>query len=150
MTPAPNRRWFRYSLRTLFVVVTLSAGCIAEPPSAMPELVSASILRDVGFEFKGGKLEWGDPKWEEIRITDPKTLAKLESFFPNYRQRPTNSVAGLWMTGYEVYFNFSQGEPVRVAVAHELNSAPAWSIGIGDFETNGDFKAFVRTLSAKH
>jgi hypothetical protein len=25
MTPAPNRRWFAYSLRTLFVVVTLAA-----------------------------------------------------------------------------------------------------------------------------
>jgi hypothetical protein len=26
MTPAPNRRWFRFSLRTLFVVVTI-LGC---------------------------------------------------------------------------------------------------------------------------
>jgi hypothetical protein len=25
MTPAPKRRWFRYSLRTLFVVVTVAA-----------------------------------------------------------------------------------------------------------------------------
>src|SRR5580704_6804290 len=26
MTPAPKRRWFRYSLRTLFVVVMVAAG----------------------------------------------------------------------------------------------------------------------------
>ena len=26
MIPAPNRRWFRFSLRTMFVVVTL-VGC---------------------------------------------------------------------------------------------------------------------------
>ncbi len=29
MTPAPNRRWFRYSLRTLFVVVTVFSAWLA-------------------------------------------------------------------------------------------------------------------------
>ena len=80
-----------------------------------------------------------------VRVSDPTTLARLESFFPNYRERPTSDAARGWIVGHTVYFDFPQGVTIRVAVSENQNAA-FWSVGRGDFRTIGDFKAFVDSL----
>ena len=48
MTPAPKRRWFAYSLRTLFVVMTVAAiACTAIPPTIAWLFPAKSVLDDV-------------------------------------------------------------------------------------------------------
>jgi hypothetical protein len=80
-----------------------------------------------------------------VRISDPKTLARLESFFPDYRDRPSSEVARGWEVGHNVYFDFPQGVTIRIAVSENQNAA-FWTAGRGDFRTHGDFKAFVDAL----
>jgi hypothetical protein len=80
-----------------------------------------------------------------VRISDPKMLARLESFFPNYRDRPSSEVARAWEVGHNVYFDFPHGVTIRIAVSENQNAA-FWTAGRGDFRTHGDFKAFVDAL----
>jgi hypothetical protein len=141
VTPAHKRRWLHWSLTSLFVVATTACGCIREQPAPNLKLISAIILHEVVSKDL-------DAKWDVIRVDDPTKLVKLESFFPNYRQRPTSDKAGAWMVGYEVYFNFPQGQCVHVSVSSDGNGADNWTVGSGDFEVHGDFKAFVNSLSS--
>ncbi len=138
MIPATKRRRFGFSLLGLLAATVGTSGCTPPPSTSHTQPISATILREVVPQD-------GEAKWEVVRITDRKTLDKLESFFPNYRQRPGSSVAGGWMLGYEVYFNFPNGRSVRVLVSE--NPRPdAWSVGDGDFAVRGDFQAFVDGL----
>lgn len=132
-----NRRWFRFGLRTMFMVATTLLGCSGDQPLAQ-QLVSATLLRE-------GISESGDPTWQVIRINDDATLAKLESFFPGYRQRPRGGPAGGWMRGYEVYFNFPSGESMHVVVEAKPH-VRSWTINGGDLEIQGDFQAFAAGL----
>jgi predicted PurR-regulated permease PerM len=61
MTPAPKRRWFRWSLRTLFVVVTVAA-------------VMAVVARPVVREFE--------------RARRPTVFHSLKRFPPPVCHRP--------------------------------------------------------------
>ena len=83
-----------------------------------------------------------------VRVADPAKLSALEAFFPGYRRRPTSDTAGGWMAGHQVYFDFAGGETVCVTVSKN-EDAGSWSAGRGDFETNGDFNAFVAGLPGK-
>lgn len=80
-----------------------------------------------------------------ITITDSKTLATLESFFPAYRTA-RSSRAGAWIARHEIIFHFSDGSTTRVTTAddHEV-----WSNGHGDIPTRGNFTAFVKSLQTQ-
>jgi hypothetical protein len=80
-----------------------------------------------------------------IRILSPQKVAALEAFFPNYHKRPTSGRAGSWEEGYAVYFDYPNGESFRVGLSTNVDD---WSMGRGDFDTRGDFKAFVAGLQA--
>ena len=133
----------RFTSTSLLIIVSLSVVLFgvraAEQPPKISKPVSALIVPE------GLVLKDGVGKTEAIRITDPKKLAKLESFFPKYRQRPASDIAGGWDTGYLVYFDFPRGESVRVTVS-ENEDAAYWTLGRGDFKTQGDFKGFVENL----
>lgn len=108
-----------------------------EVPPIMATIVVAGVLdRDGVGELKA------------IRITDREKLSTLEAFFPDYRQRPANDTGAGWMRGYDVYFEFPGGETITVTVSQNEN-AGSWSVGRGDFETKGDFNAFVAGLVKK-
>jgi hypothetical protein len=81
-----------------------------------------------------------------IRIVAPDKLSALEAFFPNYRLRPSSGRASAWIAGYQVYFDFPGGETIHVTVS-ENEKGHFWSVGHGDFDTNGDFFQFVEELS---
>jgi len=79
------------------------------------------------------------------RLTDKKQHAALEAFFPNYRSRPTGG-GNAWYPDYEVYFNFMDGETVRLEVTLK-RTPPLWrAFGRGDHELKGDFQKFVGGL----
>ncbi len=88
---APKRRWFRFSLRTLFVVVTISAvvlgwrayslnwiqerqkaGVLAEPPWDVPRIVVGSE------EGSAPGLLWlfGERGYDRLRIAFPDEADK--------------------------------------------------------------------------
>src|SRR5262249_48277437 len=86
------------------------------------------------------------------RLTDAKQLAALEAFFPDYRNRPVGkgrpgfATHGAWYPDYEVYFNFDEGETVRLEVTLR-GYFPRWrAFGRGDHELKGDFRKFVSGL----
>ena len=59
MTPASNRRWFRFSLRTLFVVVTLV--CIALGWDAAKVIQRNALLGQIKFREGSTLVDWSDP-----------------------------------------------------------------------------------------
>ena len=126
-------------LIALGTVAALVAVRAAEKPAKDAEPVSALVV------VEGTLSRDGVGRTEAVRIVDPKTIAKLESFFPKYDQRPSGNVAAGWEVGHRVYFDFPNGESVRVTVSANENAA-FWSLGQGDFETNGDVTAFVESL----
>lgn len=83
-----------------------------------------------------------------ISLSDGDKLRELEKFFPNYDRNPSSNTAAGWKAGYRVYFNFPYGRSVRVTVSGNDNGQ-TWSVGDGDFKTNGDFAAFFEKLKPK-
>jgi hypothetical protein len=79
------------------------------------------------------------------RFREPTEVESLEKCFPNYRERPSSNMAAGWKMGAEVFFNFPQGNTVRVAVAHDQDNGDPilWSVGKGDFRVAGDFYKMV-------
>lgn len=82
---------------------------------------------------------------EAISILNQQKIADLEALFPNYRSRPSSSMAAGWMTGWEIYFNFPKGRTIRVIVSQN-DDGQTWSTGDGDFATAGKFKAYLEQL----
>ncbi|HYO08298.1 MAG TPA: hypothetical protein VER17_04955, partial [Tepidisphaeraceae bacterium] len=80
-----------------------------------------------------------------VRVADPAKLAALDAFFPDYARRPRGNTAAGWIAGHHVYFDLPGGDTVRVAVSANDEGA-TWSAGQGDFDSRGDFKAFVAAL----
>jgi hypothetical protein len=80
------------------------------------------------------------------RVTEPKQVAALAAHFPGYEKRPSSAAAAGWEKGYEVYFDFPDGVSVRLMVSSPKNRPTHWSVGRGDFETEGDFHKFVAVL----
>ena len=81
---------------------------------------------------------------DALRITNPAHIVTLESFFPNYRDRPQSGMAGGWEAAYYVYFDFRNGEAVRITVSADMDST-SWSTGHGDFAVRGNFHEFVKS-----
>jgi hypothetical protein len=82
------------------------------------------------------------------RLTDGKQLSALEGFFPNYRSRLPVEGGNAWYPDYEVYFNFSGGETLRLEATLKRTPAlwRAFERGDGDHELKGDFRKFVASL----
>ncbi len=120
----------------------LKAGKFAEAPAKDSQPLMATIV------VQGILNRDGVGEFKAIQIRDGKKVSALEAFFPNYRQRPTNNTGAGWMAGYQVYFDFPGGETINVTVSQN-ETAGSWSAGRGDFETNGDFNAFVADLVKK-
>lgn len=78
------------------------------------------------------------------RIVEPKAVAKLESYFPRYRDRPGSRQAGAWEAAWEVYFDLPKGETVRITVSEPGESA--WGTGSGDLPVGREFYKFVEEL----
>ncbi len=108
------------------------------PLTQNPKLISATLHRE-------RLLADENTVWDTIPIDDAVTLAKLESFFPGYRQRPAGFAPGGWMTGYEIDFNYSDATSVHVVVEAKP-SVEVWSSGNGDHPIRGDFRAFADGL----
>jgi hypothetical protein len=89
--------------------------------------------------------ELGIARLESISIVNRDTIQTLESFFPNYRSLPGSDIAGGWKAGIHVYFDFPLGRTIRVTVAKN-DDGKTWSVGHGDFRTQGDFEKFVNDL----
>src|SRR6266581_4560829 len=135
----------------VFVWLTAALLCVAIVPCATAqekeapkELESALVVI------------FGDARKGEVskvhRLTDAKELAALEAFFPNYRSRPIGkgkpgiAAGGAWRPEYEIYFNFHEGETVRLEVGLK-GLYPRWrAFGRLDHELKGDFRKFVTGL----
>ncbi len=87
-------------------------------------------------------------RFSTIGVQDPKLIAAIEAFFPNYRNSPSSNVAAGWERGYVVFFKFPNGQTTSVTVAGKGNG-PFWTQGRGDFETKGDFKQFAEGLKKR-
>jgi hypothetical protein len=87
----------------------------------------------------------GVGKFTAISVSDSQKIARLESFFPNYREFPSSDMAGGWKAGSHVYFDFANGRTVRVTVSQN-DDGKTWSIGNGDLKTHGDFDGFIKHL----
>src|SRR5262249_29835106 len=74
---------------------------------------------------------------------EPAQIAALERCFPDYRKRPSSNENGGWKFGYEVYFNFPEGNTVRLTVSADRSRPGVWSVGRGDFPVAGDFYKLV-------
>ena len=95
-----NRWTWTAALMTLVLLVTFVALRAAEKPKKSDQPVSALIV------VEGIISRQGVGEMKAIRVVDRKKLSSLESFFPNYRKRPSSNIAGAWKAGYRVYFNF--------------------------------------------
>jgi hypothetical protein len=87
----------------------------------------------------------GVGKLEAISVVGREKIAKLESFFPNYAKHPSSDIAGGWKAGAQVYFDCGHGRTVRVTVSAN-DDGRTWSVGQGDFKTDGDFDGYVKEL----
>jgi hypothetical protein len=140
-----------WTRRTLFLL-TACAGLAAL--TAFSELVNARDAKAhprpssavILFEEPAGRDGVGELK--AIRLTDPKKLILLESFFPDYRKRPDSDDAAAWEAAYRIYFDFPNGEALRVSVSRN-DQAGRWSVGRGDFRTKGDFTRFIADLVSR-
>ena len=127
-------------LATLLASLTIcSLGCQPQDPQGAP---SGAVVVVEGVHSRQGVGEF-----TAFSILDRQTIAKLEAFFPGYRDCPSSQAAGGWEAGYEVYFNFADGRALRVMVS-ENGGGDTWSMGSGDFATQGDFQRFVDDLRA--
>lgn len=90
----------------------------------------------------------GIAKNNAISIVNPQLIAKLEAFFPKYRDTPSSDLASASEIGYRVYFNLPNGRTLRVSVS-ENGGGDTWTMVGGDLKTNGDFRAFVEALQGK-
>jgi hypothetical protein len=78
-----------------------------------------------------------------IAFRTAEQIAALEKYFPDYRRRPASfAVSGGWEACYEIYFNFPQGNTVRLTAPAE-GEAPCWSAGRGDFPLDRGFYKLV-------
>ena len=125
------------ALSTILAISMLLYG--GEPPAAHARPTDALVVRE-GVLPRGGVGEVS-----AIRVADPEKLAALEAFFPGYRKRPSSELAGAWMAGHRVYFNFPGGETIRVTVS-ENDKGRSWTVGRGDFATAGKFVGFAEGL----
>jgi hypothetical protein len=123
----------------LFSILLLSIGgflLVASSDGATTKLVSAEI---VTIRSTAG----GKPA--AIIITDPKSLATLETFFPAYRTAKS-SKAGAWIARHQITFRFSDGSAAKVTTSDNDNNE-IWSNGHGDFSTRGRLTPFVENLT---
>ena len=144
---APDGQWIgELKLPTIEVVVTdqqVSADKSkkANKSKKSDQLISALIV------IEGTISRQGVGEMKAIRVVDLKKLSSLESFFPNYRKRPSSNEAAPWEAEYRVYFNFPDGKSIRLTVSHSGNPR-FWDVGRGDFELKGDFNKFVASLQS--
>lgn len=124
------------SMRTLFMVLAALTvtGCGGSP--AAPGAAGTATIVVIGNK--------GVAKTH--LVSDQKKVAALEEFFPNYRKRPTHPVSVGWAAGYFVYFDFPQGESVKLVVSPTTMQQVSWTMGQGDFPVKGDFAKFLSEL----
>ena len=115
----------------------------ADPPPEPPTVPDTGGLRGALIVYHNDSGTAAPP----VHVSDAAQLAALEGFFPGYRKRPHSNIAGGWRLGYEVYFNFPDGNTVRVIVSSPKNDPTHWSIGGGDFRVKGDFHTFAAKLA---
>ena len=79
-------------------------------------------------------------------VSGKEKMAALEAFFPDYHKRPTSTVSAGWKAGYFVYFDFPDGESVKMIVSPTTHKQVLWSMGRGDHKVEGDFAKFLSAL----
>lgn len=131
----------RFGIATTVVLVTVSAAWIAyavlDKQNESPHRVMVIIEG-----IHSGK---GVGQLTAISVVDRKRIEAIEEFFPNYQQRPSSGEAGAWIAGAAIYFDFTNGQSVRVTVSQN-DDMKWWSVGDGDFEVNGEFAAYLKEL----
>ena len=126
--------------RTAAIVFALIASLACAGERRAPEQPeSAVIVIESSFSRQG------IARNSAVTIHDPQTIAKLEAFFPKYKDIPFSDLASGWEHGYTVYFNFPKGKTLRVIVSQN-GGGDTWSMVGGDLKTNGDFARFVKAL----
>lgn len=136
---------------TIFVCSTIALLCVAVVPCATAQKPEAPKELESALVVVFGNAEKGEVS-KVHRLTDAKQLAALEAFFPDYRSRPIGksrpgfAAGGAWYPDYEIYFNFHEGETVRLEVTLP-GYFPRWrAFGRRDHELKGDFRKFVAGL----
>ncbi len=125
-------------------IATVAVLTVTAKEAAIPQTAPLSaVIVTEGVHSRGGLAQL-----QAISILDLPTVEKLAAFFPKYDQRPTSKSAAGWEAGYRVYFNFKNGETICVTVSKNNNS-DTWTIGKGDFDTQGDFVPFVEELQKR-
>jgi hypothetical protein len=122
------------------LVTGVSVWMVAGERGAKDESPHKVVIVSAGVHSREGV-----GKFEAFSVVDREKIAKLESFFPDYRTHPSSDIAGGWKAGWHVYFDFRNGRTVRVTVSQN-DDGKTWSIGHGDFQTHGDFDAFLKQL----
>jgi hypothetical protein len=89
MPPAPKRRWFRFSLRTLFVVVTVGCIWLAWNVNIVQQ---RKAVRERARVEKASKRLWGIRFIVEPQGNDPQTAAARE-FLARVREASTHPSA---------------------------------------------------------
>ncbi len=126
------------------VLLLLAVGCTlaAAKKSEVERPYSVLIVKE------GSHSRDGIARTPAISVVNSESIKALESLFPNYRKSLSSSTAGGWKAGYRVYFNFPRGRTLCVTVSQN-DAGKTWSMGDGDFHTNGDFVKLVKQLEAK-
>jgi hypothetical protein len=126
---------FRWT--SALLIVGLLAGCQTASSSravrAHDTITSADLLRMKDYA--------GLVTNDQRTITDPKLLAKLESFFPEMDTQKTSTLLGIWVPWIVVRFN--RADATNTLVSSDYRIYRMGGGERGDFVLPPGFPAFV-------
>jgi hypothetical protein len=102
---------------------------------AVPEVTEAQVTI-YAFDTRGRGQR-------QVTVTDPESLKRLLSFLPEAFSGRTSGMAAGWEADYVIEFKTKEGRTRKVTCDPNCT---LYSAGKGDFEVQGDLRAFLREL----